>query len=164
MLSRSVADSAWFAQGCIRTADNRRRRSPPPPPPEPTPTRPPPPLLPFLFEPNFAWAPSVPRGFKLQICGPPLAGDHMGTIGGGGGSGHPPPPPLFHYIPGFAGPSLVPIPLSRKLQRTWGGGGGLDALRWRGGCQGGIRFPCRLCRQDQPWRGIVVRTENSCGA
>ena len=74
----------------IRTAAHRRRKGGTPPPLRP----PPPPPLP-MFEAdsqNFALAPSVPRGLKLESCGPPS----VGTIGGpkeeGCPSQHPPPP------------------------------------------------------------------------
>ena len=64
---------------------------------------PPRPPLP-MFEADsqiFASAPSVPRGFTLQIFRPPFGGDHRGTLGGEGGgvpanSDPPPtPPPPF---------------------------------------------------------------------
>ena len=55
---------------------------------------PPPPTLP-MFEAdsqNFASAPSVPRGFRLQNFWPAFGGDHRGTPGGGGSPANPPPP------------------------------------------------------------------------
>ena len=67
----------------------RRRRGLPPPP-----WTPPPPLP--IFEAasqDFALAPSVPRGFKLQNLWPAFGGDHRGTLGGGGSQPNTPPPP-----------------------------------------------------------------------
>ena len=79
-------------QGCIRTAVHCRRRGGCPPLDPP----PPPPLPMFVADSqNFAAAPSVPRGFKLQIFfGPPLAGTIGEPKGGGTSQPTPPPPPL----------------------------------------------------------------------
>ena len=51
---------------------------------------------------NFASAPSVPRGFRLQNARPPFGGDHRGTLGRGGVPSAPPPPPVIHPCPNLS--------------------------------------------------------------
>ena len=78
----------------LYTVGGRGGTSPDPPYLPPLGPPPPPPLPMFEADSqNFASAPSVPRGFKLQNFRPSFGGDHRGTEGGGGVRPKPPPPP-----------------------------------------------------------------------
>ena len=83
-----------------------------------TPWDPPPPPLP-MFEADsqkFASAPSVPRGFKLQIFRLAFAGDHWGTLGGRSVPARPHLPPL---PPLLIHPCLCRCPPSLPLAGMW---------------------------------------------
>ena len=83
-------------------AVHRRRRGLPP-------LRPPPPFQCLrLTANNFASAPSVPRGFKLQKFWPaPSAGTIGGPSGGGGSQPNPPSPPSVSDPPSLSLPSRM---------------------------------------------------------
>ena len=83
------------------------------PPLGPPPLLPPPLVMCVADSQNFALAPSVPRGFKLQNFRPPFGGDHRGTEGGGGVPANPPPP---HFRPP---PPLPPPPSNTSLPPGW---------------------------------------------